>query len=116
MASQDDFLRSFGLRLARLLAPGLPLSTVQAAVLQVIEEAKSVGSLQPAPAIGGQGPRDAGGTGAGFGSRKLELVFAHDCRCEICRSGLHAGSRRAANRAARARAAGARVDKCCDCS
>lgn len=71
----EEFLQQFGLRLARLLSPSLPAPTIQAAILQVIAEVKAAGAL-PQQALR-QPDSDASTV---FAGRKLELVFAHDCR------------------------------------
>ena len=75
----DEFLQQFGLRLARLLNPGLPLQTVQTAILQVIAEARGAGSLPPALDRDRLALGDAAHIG-GVAGRKMELVFVHDCR------------------------------------
>lgn len=62
----ETFLMQFGLRVAQLLCPSVAVPQVFAAVRQAIGESR-------AAAGEGAGPRPEP-------PRKLELVFAHDCR------------------------------------
>lgn len=74
---EDEFLQQFGLQLARLLNPTLPLATVQAAILQTIRDARATGNLPESMPRGRL--QDTGGLGAGVG-HEIEIVFVHDCR------------------------------------
>ena len=79
----EEFLQHFGLRLGRLLAPQLPLATVQAAIMQTMVEARNAGAVpqltgRSGPGSQGQGVDPPGV--AGSAGRKMELVFVHDCR------------------------------------
>ena len=74
---EDEFLQQFGLQLARLLNPGLPLPTVQAAILQTIRDARATGNLPEAMPRGRL--QENGGSGHTIGP-EIEIVFVHDCR------------------------------------
>ncbi|KAK9803940.1 hypothetical protein WJX72_006604 [[Myrmecia] bisecta] len=73
-----DFLQQFGIRLAQLIAPTIPVHQLQAALRQTIAEARSVSSSPPAGPVQQAAPR------APTEPRKIELVFVHDCRNHGC--------------------------------
>ena len=69
MASSEEFLQHFGLRLAQLIAPATPIQAVQQAIRQTLCEATGMPHV---PAVrSSHVPKD---------QRQLELVFVHDCR------------------------------------
>ncbi len=69
MASSEEFLQHFGLRLAQLIAPATPIQTVQQAITQTLAEATAISNGTAVP------PQQANNE-----ERQLELVFVHDCR------------------------------------
>ena len=69
MASSEEFLQHFGLRLAQLIAPATPIQTVQQAISQTLAEATAISNGKAMP------PQQANNE-----ERQLELVFVHDCR------------------------------------
>jgi len=69
MASSEEFLQHFGLRLAQLIAPATPIQTVQQAISQTLAEATAISNGTAVP------PQHATNE-----ERQLELVFVHDCR------------------------------------
>ena len=69
MASSEEFLQHFGLRLAQLLAPATPIQAVQEAIRQTLCEATG---LANASAVAPPHVRKD--------QTQLELVFVHDCR------------------------------------
>lgn len=69
MASSEEFLQHFGLRLAQLIAPATPTQTVQQAITQTLAEATAISNRTAVP------PQQANNE-----ERQLELVFVHDCR------------------------------------
>lgn len=71
IASSEEFLQRFGLRLAQLIAPATPVQAVQQAIRQILCEAAGLSSATAAP----QPPLRKE-------QRQLELVFVHDCRYE----------------------------------
>ena len=76
---EDEFLQQFGLQLARILNPTLPLPTVQAAILQTIRDARATGNLPDALPRGRL--QENGGPG-NLLAHEIEIVFVHDCRYE----------------------------------
>ena len=73
MASSEEFLQHFGLRLAQLIAPATPLQAVQQAIRQTLFEATGVPNAAALQLP--HGHKD---------QRQLELVFGHDCRSATC--------------------------------
>lgn len=69
VASSEEFLQHFGLRLAQLIAPATPIQTVQQAIKQTLAEATAISAGTAVPT-----QQDA------KEERQLELVFVHDCR------------------------------------
>lgn len=77
---EDEFLQQFGLQLARILNPTLPLPTVQAAILQTIRDARATGNLPDALS---RGRLQENGGPSNIMAHEIEIVFVHDCRYEI---------------------------------
>ena len=73
----DEILQHFGLQLARMLNPALPLPTVQAAILQTIRDIRATGKLPDALSRGRL--QEDGGLGNVM-AHEIEIVFVHDCR------------------------------------
>ncbi|DBA98922.1 hypothetical protein WJX77_006198 [Trebouxia sp. C0004] len=73
LASSEEFLQHFGLRLAQLIAPATPIQTVQQAISQTLAETTAISNGTAVP------PQQATNE-----ERQLELVFVHDCRNHGC--------------------------------